>query len=162
DLLTQPELALDDAQREAVKASAKHLLARLHDNLVLDWRRKADATAGVRLTISEVLDSDLPEEPYPRGPVRAKGQAGLDQVMSACRDDGTSVYTESVEPAGTPPAATTAMVPDLETITSSVIERIRVDAGFASLVAAQLGMPGAAALRTVAELIANDEDYAVE
>ena len=36
------------------------------------------------------------------------------------------------------------------------------DAEFASLVAEQLGLPGGAALRTVDELIDNDEDYAVE
>ena len=39
DLLTKPEPDLDDAEREMVKASAKRLLAHLHDKLVLDWRR---------------------------------------------------------------------------------------------------------------------------
>ena len=41
-------------------------------------------------------------------------------------------------------------------------ERIRVDAEFASKVAEQLGIVGGAALRTVAEIIENDEDFAVE
>lgn len=52
--------------------------------------------------------------------------------------------------------------PDLETITSGVVERIRVDAQFAALVAEQLGVTGGTALRTIAELIDNDEDFAVE
>ena len=42
------------------------------------------------------------------------------------------------------------------------MERIRVDAEFASLVAEQLGLAGGAALRTVDEIIDNDEDFAVE
>ena len=45
---------------------------------------------------------------------------------------------------------------------TSVVERIRTDAEFARVVAEQLGLPGGAALRTVDEIIANDEDFAVE
>jgi type I restriction enzyme R subunit len=52
--------------------------------------------------------------------------------------------------------------PDLNTIADQVIERIREDATFASKVAEQLGLAGGAALRTVAEVIENDEDFAVE
>lgn len=52
--------------------------------------------------------------------------------------------------------------PDLDTIAESVVERIRVDAEFASKVAEQLGIVGGAALRTVAEIIENDEDFSVE
>ena len=52
--------------------------------------------------------------------------------------------------------------PDLDTVTESVIERIRVDAEFASRVAEQLGVVGGMALRTVVEIIENDEDFAVE
>jgi type I restriction enzyme, R subunit len=51
---------------------------------------------------------------------------------------------------------------DLASITDAVVERIRIDAEFASLIADQLGLPGGAALRTVEEIIANDEDYSVE
>jgi type I restriction enzyme R subunit len=163
DLLTRPEPALDGAQREEVKASANRLLAHLHDKLVLDWRRKADATAAVRTTIGEVLDADLPADPYPRAMFDAKVQAIFDHIVSAYADESTSVYTPTAEPAADPAAGVTVLAePDLEAITSGVIERIRVDAEFASLVAAQLGVPGAAALRTVAEVIANDEDFAVE
>ena len=52
--------------------------------------------------------------------------------------------------------------PDLDTIAESVVERVRVEAEFASKVAEQLGIGGGAALRTVAEIIENDEDFAVE
>jgi type I restriction enzyme, R subunit len=163
DLLTKPEPALDDSQREEVKASARRLLAHLHDKLVLDWRRKADATADVRTTIGRVLDADLPADPYPRALFDAKVQAIFDHIVSAYGDDGRSVYSVPEEATATETTGTTVLAePDLETITSGVVERIRVDAEFASLVAAQLGVPGAAALRTVAEIIANDEDFAVE
>jgi type I restriction enzyme R subunit len=52
--------------------------------------------------------------------------------------------------------------PDLAAIADEVVERIRVDAEFASLVAAQLGVVGGTALRTISELVDNDEDFAVE
>ena len=51
---------------------------------------------------------------------------------------------------------------DVAAIADQVVDRIRADADFASLVAAQLGLPGGAALRTVDELVYNDEDVVVE
>nr|MBA2529189.1 DUF3387 domain-containing protein [Euzebyales bacterium] len=161
DLLTQPEPVLDDAERDVVRASAKRLLAHLHDKLVLDWRRKAATTAGVRTTIRDVLDADLPADPYPPELFDAKVQAVFDHVASAYGDGGSSVYEEIGEhpvPGGSPIAALT----DVATIVDEVVERMRVDAEFASLVAQQLGVSGGTALRTVSELIENDEDFAVE
>ncbi|MDQ3715867.1 MAG: putative DNA binding domain-containing protein, partial [Actinomycetota bacterium] len=54
--------------------------------------------------------------------------------------------------------------PDLSVsvIADEVLERIRRDAEFASLVAAELGLPGGAALRSIEEIIDNDADYTVE
>jgi len=131
DLLTKPEPALDDAEREVVKASAKRLLAHLHDKLVLDWRRKAAATADVRTTILDVLDADLPADPYPRAVFDAKVQAIFDHIVSAYGDDGSSVYSTGGEPAaGSVTGVAVLTEPDLETITSGVVERIRVDAEF--------------------------------
>src|SRR5262249_39072444 len=65
DVLTKPAPVLCDEERAVVKASAKRLLRHLHDKLVLDWRRKAATTADVRSTIRQVLDEDLPVDPYP-------------------------------------------------------------------------------------------------
>src|SRR5207249_11982225 len=90
-------------------------------------------------------------------------QAIFDHIVSAYGDDGSSVYSAGEEPvAGRPTGVAVLTEPDLETITSAVVERIRVDAEFAALVAQQLGVAGGAALRTVAEIIENDEDFAVE
>ena len=163
DLLTKPEPVLDDAETEVVKASAKRLLAHLHDKLVLDWRRRAATTADVRVTIRDVLDGGLPDAPYPPEVFDAKVQAVFDHVATVYGDDGTSVYSREQEPSVTAGADVAVLAqPDLETITESVVERIRVDAEFASLVAEQLGFSGGAALRTVPEIIENDEDFAVE
>jgi len=49
-----------------------------------------------------------------------------------------------------------------EAMTEEVVERLKVDADFVSMVAVKLGLIGKPQLRTVDELIANDEDYAVE
>ncbi len=164
DLLTKPQPVLDDAERAVVKASAKRLLAHLHDKLVLDWRRKAATASEVRTTIRDVLDADLPADPYPPELFDAKVQAVFDHIVSAYGDDGSSVYAgDAVAAAGTGRSAVAVLTePDLDTIAESVVERIRVDAEFASKVAEQLGIVGGAALRTVAEIIENDEDFAVE
>jgi type I restriction enzyme R subunit len=163
DLLTQPEPVLDDAQREVVKASAKRLLTHLHDKLVFDWRRRAATTADVRTTIRDVLDADLPADPYPPEMFDAKVQAIFDHVASAYGDDGSSVYRgDAFEGVMLPMSVATVAPPDIDTIAAEVVERIRVDAEFASLIAAELGMAGGAAMRTIAEIIENDEDFAVE
>jgi type I restriction enzyme R subunit len=82
DLLTQPEPELNDEERALVKASAKRLLEHLHDKLVLDWRRKAAASAGVRTTIKEILDADLPVDPYPPEMFDAKVAAIFDHILT--------------------------------------------------------------------------------
>ncbi len=82
DLLTKPEPVLTDDEREIVKESAKKLLEHLHEKLVLDWRRKAAATAGVRTTIKDVLDADLPADPYPPELFDAKVAAVFDHVLT--------------------------------------------------------------------------------
>ena len=163
DLLTKPEPVLTDDEREVVKASAKRLLTHLHDKLVLDWRRKPATTAEVRTTIGEVLDADLPADPYPPELFEAKVQAVFDHVATVYGDDGTSVYQGAVvEPATSGAGVAVLTPPDLSTMANDVVERIRRDADLAARVAEQLGLPGGSALRTVQELIDNDEDFAVE
>ena len=81
---------------DALKASAKRLLHHVHDKLVIDWRRKADAYNDVLVTIQKVLDEDLPADPYPRELFEAKVQAVFEHVAASYGDDGRSVYaTES-------------------------------------------------------------------
>ncbi len=65
-----------------MRASAKRLLEHLHDKLVLDWRRKASASAGVRTAIRDTLDADLPADPYPPEVFDAKVAAVFDHVST--------------------------------------------------------------------------------
>ena len=163
DLLTKPEPALTAEERAVVKGSAKRLLVHLHDKLVLDWRRKSATTAEVRTTILDVLDADLPADPYPPAVFDAKVQAVFDHVATVYGDDGSSVFEGAeVEPATSGAGVAVLTAPDLSVVADEVVERIRRDSDFASRVAEQLGLPGGAPLRSVQDLIDNDEDFAVE
>ena len=165
DLLTKPEPVLTDAEREVVKGSAKRLLAHLHDKLVLDWRRKAATTADVRASIKRILDADLPADPYPPEVFDAKVQAVFDHIATAYGDDGHSVY-EGAEVEPVRPAGGVAVVPagpvTAAALTEEVVEQLCHDAEFVALVAEKLGLAGKPELRTIEELLDNDEDYAVE
>jgi len=163
DLLTKPEPILTDAERDVVKASAKQLLAHLHDKLVVDWRRRAATTADVRVTIRDVLDADLPADPYPPELFDIKVQAVFDHVITAYGDDGSSVYaSDRVEATTTGGGVATLTPRDIVSVADSVVERVRTDAEFASLVADRLRLAGGAALRTVEEILTNEEDFTVE
>jgi type I restriction enzyme R subunit len=153
DLLTKPEPELTDAEREEVKGVAKRLLEHVHERLVLDWRRKAETLADVRVAIRDVLDK-LPQQPYPRPLYDEKVQAVFDHVRTAYGDDGASVYNEAavaVAPAG---ARATLSVDE---ITESVVERIRSDAAFAEAVAEELRGDAPTFARRIEELIAAGE-----
>jgi type I restriction enzyme, R subunit len=43
-----------------VKKVARHLLERVRDALVLDWRQKSEARAKVQMAIEDTLDEGLP------------------------------------------------------------------------------------------------------
>ncbi|MHB1599161.1 MAG: HsdR family type I site-specific deoxyribonuclease [Acidimicrobiales bacterium] len=165
DLLTKPDPVLTVAERAVVKASAKRLLAVLHDKLVLDWRRKAATAADVRSTIRRLLDDDLPADPYPPELFDTKVQAVFDHVTTAYGDDGSSVYDGvTVERANVESAVATVPAGPITAaaLTEEVVERLRTDAEFVALVAEKLGLIGNPELRSIEELIYNDEDYAVE
>jgi type I restriction enzyme R subunit len=142
DLLTKPDPVLTDDERAMVKASAKTLLAHLHEKLVLDWRRKVATAADVLSTIKRSLDADLPADPYPPTVFDAKVQAVYDHVLSAYGDDGSSVYTLGALPAGDArPTVTGTARLDVDRITEAVVDRIRADPQFAARVAAELDAP---------------------
>lgn len=57
DLLTKPELDLDKKEVQEVKKVARNLLETLkNEKLVLDWRKKQQSRASVKLTIEVALD----------------------------------------------------------------------------------------------------------
>jgi type I restriction enzyme R subunit len=117
------------------------------------------------LSIKEILDADLPADPYPPALFDAKVQAVFDHVATAYGDDGRSVYDGAeVAPAshGSGVAVLGAGDATTSSITDDVVEQLRHDAEFVALVAERLGLTGKPELRTIGELIENDEDYAVE
>lgn len=62
DLLTKPDIHLTDKEADKVKKVARKMLNRLkQEKLVLDWRKKQQTRADVRLAIEECLDY-LPEK----------------------------------------------------------------------------------------------------
>jgi type I restriction enzyme R subunit len=58
DILTRPGPTLTTEERGEVKKVARQLLERLNALLVLGWRQKAQARAGVRLAIEDGLDRE--------------------------------------------------------------------------------------------------------
>jgi type I restriction enzyme R subunit len=57
DLLTKPAIKLSQKDEQRVKKVAKELLQTLQrEKLVLDWRKRQQARAAVRLTIEEILE----------------------------------------------------------------------------------------------------------
>ena len=60
DILTKPEMELTEKDKAEIKKVARSLLERLkHEKLVLDWRKRQQARADVKLTIETILD-ELP------------------------------------------------------------------------------------------------------
>ena len=162
DLLTKPEPPLTDAERSGVKTVAKKLLRHIQDKLVLDWRKKVATFDAVRVEIKDVLDAELPADPYPPELFDVKVQSVFDHIVSSFGDNGESVYSDVDVPAPTGSNVALLTRPDIDTITSGIVDRLKTDAEFAAQIAAQLGLSKSAVYRTIPQLIANDEDYSVE
>jgi type I restriction enzyme, R subunit len=112
-----------------------------------------------------VLDADLPADPYPPEVFDTKIQAVFDHIVTAYGDDGPSVYDQSdADAASTATGAATLVDLPISTaaLTEQVVKQLRHDTEFVSLVAEKLGLAGKPELRSIEELIENDEDYDVE
>jgi type I restriction enzyme R subunit len=92
DLLTKPQIEMSDADRDKVKATAQELLATLKaGKLVLDWRKRQQARAEVRVTIEKLLDQGLPRA-YTPELFEQKTTAVFQHVYDAYSGAGRSVY----------------------------------------------------------------------
>ncbi|MFZ1509037.1 MAG: type I restriction endonuclease subunit R [Anaerolineae bacterium] len=92
DLLTKPQIELSHADREKVKTTAKELLSTLKaSKLVLDWRKRQQARAEVRVTIEKLLDQGLPRVYTPQL-FTQKTMAVFQHVYDAYYGAGRSVY----------------------------------------------------------------------
>jgi type I restriction enzyme R subunit len=101
--LTEEELVLFDKlktggltekDKKEVKKTARDLLAKLKAPgiLSLDWKKKPQQVSKVRLTISEVLATELPEKPYPRDLFSKKAEDIFQHVFENYFGEGKSIY----------------------------------------------------------------------
>ena len=93
DLLTRPEIELTRSERSQVKRTARELLEVLkREKLILDWRKRQQARAQVRVTIEQVLDEGLPEA-YTPEIYDLKTAMVFEHVYESYYGDGKSIYT---------------------------------------------------------------------
>ena len=94
DLLTRPALPeheLTEEEEGEVKAVSKKLLDTLkQEKLVLDWRKRQQSRAAVRLAIDDIL-ADLPEC-YPLQIYYQKCEAVYHHIYDSYYGDGNSIY----------------------------------------------------------------------
>lgn len=89
DLLTKPEMKLSKREEDVVKKVAKDLLETLkQEKLVLDWRKRQQTRASVRLCIEEILDH-LPET-YSKNIYLGKCEIVYQHIFEAYPNPGTA------------------------------------------------------------------------
>jgi len=102
--LTEEELAVFDIIRkddlnpteiDQVKKVAKELLAKLKaEKLVLDWKRKEETRADVKVTISDILYDKLPEPAYTEPDCDDRTKKVYMHIYDNYVDSKASVYVE--------------------------------------------------------------------
>jgi len=93
DLLTRPEIELSARDRKEVKRAARDLLATLKkEKLVLDWRKRQQARAAVRVAIRDVLSDELPDA-YSKELYQQKCDLLYQHVYDSYFGQGRSIYT---------------------------------------------------------------------
>jgi len=92
DLLTQPDITLTEKEKHEIKKVAKELLSTLkQEKLVLDWRRRQQTKAAVKVAIEDILDR-LPES-YSTEAYQCKCQEVYQHVYECYSEAGRSIYT---------------------------------------------------------------------
>ncbi|MEG3876700.1 type I restriction endonuclease subunit R [Microcoleus sp. herbarium7] len=94
DLLAKPDITLTQKEKLEVKKVAKELLETLkQEKLVLDWRRRQQSKAAVKVAIEEILDQ-LPES-YPTDVYKRKCEEVYQHVYESYSGPGRSIYTSA-------------------------------------------------------------------
>jgi type I restriction enzyme R subunit len=91
DILLQSAPNLSDNDRAKVKQSARELVERIHNLLVLNWRQKATARAQLKLLIEDALDLGLPRA-YTPELYQQKCAAVFAHIEKAYPERDRSVY----------------------------------------------------------------------
>lgn len=94
DLLTKPAPELTDGELRKVRTAAQRLLTHIEETLVLDWKKKEESKAALRVAIRRVLDDELPEA-YGREIFDEKRQAIYEHIYASFGNDGESIYDEA-------------------------------------------------------------------
>jgi type I restriction enzyme R subunit len=94
DLLAPPEVSLDEAQQQANHGLARRLLADLQPLLVIDWRKKYDKTAKVKVAIQSALD-ELPPEIYDEATYERLCAEVYQHVRESYEGEGRGKYARS-------------------------------------------------------------------
>ena len=91
DILLQSAPDLSDSDRAKVKQSARELVQRIKDLLVLNWQQKFDARAKLKVVIEEALDIGLPRA-YTPELYQQKCEAVFAHIEQAYPERDHSVY----------------------------------------------------------------------
>lgn len=93
DILMKPPLEMTESDKRKVKVAARDLLEKLKkQKLVLDWRKRQQARAEVRVAIEETLDQELPPV-FSKQLFSVKCDAIYQHVFEAYFGAGKSVYS---------------------------------------------------------------------
>ncbi len=94
DLLTKPQISLTEKEKAEVKRVSRDLLSTLKkEKLVLDWRKRQQARASVRVAVEEKLD-ELPEA-YAEDIYWTKVDAVYQHVYDSYYGQGKGIYAEA-------------------------------------------------------------------
>lgn len=92
DLLTKPEMSLTQMEKHQAKKVGRELLDILkQEKLVLDWRKRQQSRAQVRVTIEDIFDRGLPQA-YTPELYQKKCDAVYHHVYESYYGAGKSVY----------------------------------------------------------------------
>ncbi|MEA3358654.1 MAG: DUF3387 domain-containing protein [Thermodesulfobacteriota bacterium] len=96
DLLTRPKISLTKVEERQVKKAGEELLEVLkREKLVLDWRKRQQSRAQVRVTIEDIFDRGLPQAFTPEL-YQKKCDAVYQHVYDSYYGAGKSVYSFTI------------------------------------------------------------------
>jgi type I restriction enzyme R subunit len=91
-MVDKPDITSTEKEKHEIKKVAKELLLTLkQEKLVLDWRRRQQSKAAVKVAIEEALDQ-LPES-YSTEAYQRKCQEVYQHVYECYYEAGRSIYT---------------------------------------------------------------------
>jgi type I restriction enzyme, R subunit len=90
--LAKPDISLTEKEKHEIKKVAKELLSTLkQEKLVLDWRRRQQTKAAVKVAIEEIL-ARRPES-YSTEAYQRKCQEVYQHVYECYSEEGFHIYT---------------------------------------------------------------------